>query len=104
MQLQQGEKRGLADLGIGARCSVRVDFGLDGVDIAAFGLNAARRIGDDRYVVLFSNRQSPEGAIRLTSETGSALFDLDLDRLPPAVDRIVFTATHDTRPISDARP
>lgn len=104
MQLQQGEKRGLADLGIGARCPVRVEFGLEGVDIAAFGLNAARRIGDDRYVVLFSNRQSPEGAIRLTSGAGSALFDLDLDRLPPAVDRIVFTATHDTRPISDARP
>lgn len=104
MNLQRGEKRSLADLGIGNVCTIKVDFGLDGVDIAAFGLNAAKQIGDDRYVVLFSNTASPEGAITLSSYSDTATFNLDLDRLPPDIDRIVFTATHDSRPVSDARP
>lgn len=104
MDLQRGEKRSLTDLGIGTSCTVKVDFGLDGIDIAAFGLNHAKQIGDDRYVILFSNTASPEGAIQLTSYSDTASFNLDLDRLPASVDRIVFTATHDTRPVSEARP
>ena len=59
MQLQRGEKRGLSDLQVGNRCTVKVEFGLDGVDIAAFGLDKDRKISDDRYVVLFSNTQTP---------------------------------------------
>jgi len=104
MQLQRGEKRGLADLGVGNRCSVKVDFGLDGVDIAAFGLDPAKKIGDDRFVVLFSNTEAPDGAIKLSPSASSAVFELDLDRLPATVDRIVFTATHDNRPVSESRP
>ncbi|HWT41570.1 MAG TPA: TerD family protein, partial [Sphingopyxis sp.] len=104
MQLQKGEKRGLTDLGIGGRCEVAVSFGMAGVDIAAFGLDAARKIGDDRYVVLFSNPRSPEGAIGLTASADKAVFALDLDALPASIDRIVFTATHDSRPIAEARP
>ena len=51
MQLQQGEKRGLADLGVGGQCTVKVDFGLNGLDVAAFGLDKSQKSGDDRYVV-----------------------------------------------------
>jgi tellurite resistance protein TerA len=104
MHLQRGEKRSLSDLGVANRCTVKVDFGLDGVDIAAFGLTKEQKIGDDRYVVLFSNPRSPEGAITLMPSSDTAVFNLDLDALPSSVDRIVFTATHDTLPISEARP
>ena len=104
MQLQKGEKRGLSDLGIGDRCTVKVDFGLEGVDIAAFGLNKERKIHDDLYVVLFSNTRTPDGAISLTASSDSAAFAFDLALLPAAIDRIVLTATHDSRPIADARP
>lgn len=104
MQLKKGEKRSLADLGIGQRCTIKVDFGLDGVDIAAFGLNSAHKIGDDRYVVLFSNTSSPDNAIQMIPNSDTAAFNIDLDRLPASIDRIVFTATHDTSPISAARP
>lgn len=104
MQLQRGEKRGLSDLGIGTACAVKIDFGLDGIDIAAFGLNADKKIGDDRYVVLFSNLNSPEGAIRLNAYSDSATFNLELDRLPASIDRIVLTATHDSQPVANSRP
>ncbi|MEI6643739.1 MAG: TerD family protein [Novosphingobium sp.] len=104
MQLQRGEKRGLSDLGIGNNCTVKIDFGLDGIDIAAFGLNAEKKIGDDRYVVLFSNLQSPEGAIKLSAYSDTASFNLELDRLPAGIDRIVLTATHDNQPVANSRP
>src|SRR3546814_4180858 len=82
MQLQKGEKRSLSDLGIGGRCEVAVSFGLSGVDIAAFGLDASKKIGDDRYVILFSNSRSPNGEISLASSSDRASFTLDLDALP----------------------
>ncbi len=104
MQLQRGEKRALADLGIGNACVIKFDFELPGADVAAFGLNRDRKIGDDRYVVLFSNPRSPDGSIAMSATSDSAVFTVDLDLLPDAVDRIVFTATHDSRPISKARP
>lgn len=104
MQLQKGEKRSLSDLGIGSRCEIAISYGLQGVDIAAFGLNNAKQIGDDRYVVLFSNTRTPEGAIVLDPGNNDASFALDLDKLPANIDRIVFTATHDSRSISEARP
>lgn len=104
MQLQRGEKRSLADLGIADRCQINVDFGITGVDIAAFGLNSERKIGDDRYVVLFSNKSSPEGAITLESHADQARFTLNLSQIPASVDRVVFTATHENRPVSESRP
>ena len=104
MQLQRGEKRGLSDLGIGTACAVKIDFGLEGIDIAAFGLNADKKIANDDYVVLFSNLSSPEGAIRLNAYSDTATFNLELDRLPANIDRIVLTATHDSAPVANSRP
>src|SRR3546814_2694697 len=96
MQLQKGEKRSLSDLGIGGRCEVAVSFGLSGVDIAAFGLDASKKIGDDRYVILFSNSRSPNGEISLASSSDRASFTLDLDALPASIDRIVFRSEEHT--------
>src|SRR3546814_2190739 len=104
MQLQKGEKRSLSDLGIGGRCEVAVSFGLSGVDIAAFGLDASKKIGDDRYVILFSNSRSPNGEISLASSSERARFTPHLDALPASIDRIVFPATHDDRPTPESRP
>ncbi|WP_073981409.1 TerD family protein [Erythrobacter donghaensis] len=104
MQLQRGEKRSLSDLGVGSNCEVKVEFGLDGIDIAAFGLEPGQKIGDDRYVVLFSNPATPGGEVRMASAGNTATFTLELDRLPANIDRIVFTATHDSRSVGESRP
>ena len=74
------------------------------IDIAAFGLEPGQKIGDDRYVVLFSNPATPGGEVRMTSSGNAASFALDLDRLPASIDRIVFTATHDSRAVGESRP
>src|SRR3546814_8823300 len=65
---------------------------------------ASKKIGDDRYVILFSNSRSPNGELSLASSSDKASFTLDLDTLPASIDRIVFTATHDDRPIAESRP
>src|SRR3546814_1725212 len=49
-------------------------------------------------------RASPNGEISLASSSDRASFTLDLDALPASIDRIVFTATHDDRPIAESRP
>ena len=104
VELKKGEKRSLSDLGVGEDARVEVDFGLDGIDVAAFGLGADRKIGDDRWVVLFSNAASPDGAMRGEFSDRGARFDFALGKLPATVDRIVLTATHDARPVSESRP
>ena len=104
MQLQRGEKRSLSDLGVAGNCEVKVEFGLAGIDIAAFGLEPGQKIGDDRYVVLFSNPATPGGEVRMTTSGNTASFALELDRLPASIDRIVFTATHDSRAVGESRP
>lgn len=104
MQLQRGEKRSLADLGIAPQCEVKVDFGVAGIDIAAFGLEPGQKIGDDRYVVLFSNPRSPGGEVVMQAAGNSASFTVDLERLPANIDRIVFTATHDVCSVGESRP
>ena len=103
-ELKKGEKRALTDIGAGTDVSVDVRFGLDGMDVAAFGLGPDGKIGDDRYVVLFSNATSPQGEMRGAFENGSARFDVALAKLPDSIARIVFTATHDSRPVSAASP
>lgn len=104
IRLKPGEKRPLRDLGIGERLDIDVDFGLEGLDIAAFPLNASKRIGDDRYVVLFSNLASPGSEITMTPARDSARISIDLARLPADIDRIVLTATHDSEPVGRSRP
>ena len=104
VELKKGEKRALADIGSGHDVSVDVAFGLEGTDVAAFGLGPDGRIGDDRWVVLFSNAASPDGAMRGDFRSGGARFDFALATLPATIDRIVLTATHDSRPVSESRP
>ena len=104
MHLQRGEKRSLADLGIPPKLEVKVDFGMAGIDIAAFGLEPGQKIRDDRYVVLFSNPRSPGGEVVMQAASNSATFTVDLERLPANIDRIVFTATHDSRSVGESRP
>lgn len=97
-----GAKRAIPDITSARRIAIRVAHASADIDIAAFGLTADRKIGDDRYVVLFSNRQSPEGAITLAVDDDVSTITVDLDRLPSTIDRVTIIATHDTRPLREA--
>lgn len=104
MRLKKGERKTLADMGLGHKLHIDVDYGMAGVDICAFSLVAGDVIGDDRYVILFSNPSSPEGAIRMTEGLLTTAFDLDLALIPTGIAKIVLTATHDNMEISKTGP
>lgn len=100
--MKPGEKRPISDVTTDRRIQVAVTHSPADIDIAAFGLNDRKMIGDDRYVVLFSNERSPEGAIAFAKGSGSTVITVDLDRLPAGIHRVSITATHDDMPLRQA--
>lgn len=96
--MQAGERKTLADLGLGEQFELRADTDLAGTDFSVFGLQDGR-LSDDRYMVFYNQPSSPEGAVQLRSP---GHFALDLARLPAAVTELVLTATHDDHPLSRA--
>ncbi len=92
--LTRGQKSKLADLGcVGAfPLSVSIAAPTMEVDIACFGLDANDKLSDDRYMVFFNQKASPNDAITLELATGCASFKLDLSKLPTSIHKLVFTA------------
>lgn len=72
-------------------------------DISCFGLDAANQLSDDRYLVFYNQRQSPEGALAAQGARNGdrETFLVDLARLPASIAKLVFTVTTDgTAPMS----
>ncbi|MHA0033450.1 TerD family protein [Deinococcus sp. PESE-38] len=106
MELIAGQKTKLSDLTTGQNgeepVHVQVAFDLPDTDISVFGLDDERQLQDDRYMVFFNQPGSPQGEVQATFAPGAVAFTLRLETLPAAVTRLMFTATHDTRPLRDA--
>lgn len=96
--MQAGERKSLADLGLGERLEVRVTCDLSGTDISAIGLQGGK-LSDDRYMVFYNQPRSPEGAI---VQRSAGEFAFDLAALPASITEIYLTATHDTQPVGRA--
>ena len=61
-------------------------------DISCFGLDGQQKLSDDRYFIFFNQPESPEGAIRIAPSTvgDTQAFFIDLAKVPPAIDRLVY--------------
>ena len=104
MRMTAGQKTPLSSIGAVNRVTIDVDYGLEDVDVVLFGLDAARRISNEDYTVLFSNPSSPDGSLAMRTSSGTTSFDIDLERLPASIDRLLVAASHDERPLSAAKP
>ncbi|AEI37930.1 TerD family protein [Zymomonas mobilis] len=102
IELARGQKIPLRDIIPNGPIIITVNHRPENIDIVAFGLTSDRKIGDDRYVILFSNPHSPDSTISFESHSGQTRFTIDVDRVPASIDRIVFSATNDAAPISKA--
>ncbi|WP_338766657.1 TerD family protein [Massilia sp. METH4] len=93
----RGQKAKLSDLGLHGAFNVAIDLPGNGlsIDLACFGVDAAGKLSDDRYMVFFNQLASPEGAIRASLSGTRAEFQLNLDALPAAIDKLVFTGAID---------
>ncbi|MEU5123321.1 TerD family protein [Streptomyces asoensis] len=98
-EFQRGHKARISDLTAGTDLYVGVQITAPGLtfDISCFGLDADERLSDDRYFVFFNQPKSPEESIQLLgAQAGDTeSFRVTLDRIPPQIHKLSFTATLD---------
>lgn len=65
-------------------------------DYCCFGVDENDKLSDDRYMVFYNQKSSPNGEIQLmSSSSGGASFMVNLNRLPQTINKLVFTASID---------
>ncbi|MGW7350634.1 TerD family protein [Streptomyces sp. NPDC054784] len=98
-EFQRGHKAKISDLTAGTDLYVGVQITGPGLtfDISCFGLDAEEKLSDDRYFVFFNQPKSPEESIQqLGAQAGDTeSFRVTLDRVPPSIQRLTFSATVD---------
>ena len=66
------------------------------LDFACFGLDAAGKLSDDRYMTFFNQPRTPCGGVEASAPAGDlAGFSCQLERLPASIERLVITAAID---------
>lgn len=95
--LIRGEKVKLSDYTSDNQLDVDIKITANfDIDITCFGLDTQKQLTDDRYMVFYNQLASPLHEIRLhSSGNGSGTFSIDLSKLPPSIQYLVFTATID---------
>ncbi|MFI0999170.1 TerD family protein [Streptomyces galbus] len=98
-EFQRGHKARISDLTAGTDLYVGVQISAPGLsfDISCFGLDADERLSDDRYFIFFNQPKSPEESVQLLgAQAGDTeSFRVTLDRIPPQIQKLSFTATVD---------
>jgi stress response protein SCP2/uncharacterized protein (AIM24 family) len=98
-EFQRGHKAKISDLTAGTDLYIGVQIAGAGLtfDISCFGLDEKDQLSDDRYFIFFNQPKSPEESVQLLgAQAGDTeSFRVTLDRVPPTVRRLSFTATID---------
>ena len=97
---QKGEKAKLSDLTPSTDLTVGVSLqgaNNEAFDISLFGVDAAGQLSDDRYMIFYNQKTSPEGALSAKGPGGGDIetFSVNLARLPSTIKKLTFTATVD---------
>lgn len=93
MQITQGQRLPLSSILQGSTLTLAVKIQTSFViDFVCFGVDAQGKLSDDRYMVFFNQAITPCSSVKMT---GSGQFEINLELLPPSIDRLVFTASID---------
>ena len=92
--LVRGQKTKLGEITRSTNLQVAMSSDRPDADISVFGVDGSGRLSDDRYFIFYNQLSSPEGAI-VASPVSNARVNVkvDLAKLPPQVQRLVFTVT-----------
>lgn len=77
---------------------IYIEMSIDGhsvYDFCCFGVDKFGKLSDDRYMVFYNQTQTPQNEIRFQSGNNAAKFVVNLNMLPQAIDKLVFTASID---------
>ncbi|MBQ7502469.1 tellurium resistance TerZ family protein [bacterium] len=97
MQVQRGFRTKLEDY-LNTKAKIAVDLAIYGrsvYDFSCFGVDERNQLSDDRYMVFYNQKQSPNKEIEVTLQQGRALYSVDLVQLPYTVNKLVFTVSID---------
>ena len=95
----RGQRAKISQFSTQSQLEVRLQFAgakIREFDFVCFGLDAQGTLSDDRFMVFFNQRNAPDDAIELAELTSkTAIFALDLDKIPAQIARLAFTASID---------
>ncbi|MFO1373420.1 MAG: VWA domain-containing protein [Agitococcus sp.] len=98
MDISKGQRTPISQLVTGQSFQLAVStVGALVVDISCFGLDAAQKLSDERYMTFFNQPKTPCGGVAIVQSTGkdTTTFHLNLALLPASIDRLVITAAID---------
>lgn len=104
MQVQRGFRSKLDDH-LDTKQKLTVDLGIQGravYDFSCFGVDDHNKLSDDRYMIFYNQRQSPNREIEVSLENGRAIYSVDLVQLPYSVNKLVFTVSIDGEGVMSA--
>ena len=64
-------------------------------DFCCFGVDAADKLSDDRYMIFYNQLRSPQGEIVGAEIASGMSFTIKLDALPQSIQKLVFTGSID---------
>ena len=97
MQLTRGQRDKLSKY-INPSAIINIDMSIIGqsvYDFCCFGVDAAGKLSDDRYMIFYNQTVAPNNEINYTASNNSAKFSINLSALPQSIDKLVFTASID---------
>ncbi len=98
MDISKGQRTPVSQLVSGQTFQLAVkSVGALVVDFSCFGLDAAQKLSDERYMIFFNQPKSPCGGVEIVQSSGGdgTTFQLNLAKLPASIDRLVITAAID---------
>lgn len=103
--LQRGQNMKLSDIvkenNFQVEVSTKMLVGVS--DIACFGVDINNKLSDDRYFIFYNQLQSPESALKMNIKSNKTIFDIDLNKLPNTINRLVFTITAEENTMKDLK-
>ncbi len=92
--LVRGQKTKLGEITRSTNLQVAMSSDRSDADISVFGVDSSGKLTDERYFIFYNQLSSPEGAIVASpASNGRVNVNVDLAKLPPQVQRLVFTVT-----------
>lgn len=93
----RGQKGKLSEMGCFDPFLVTINLSTGGlaVDVVCFGIDSHGKLSDDRYMVFFNQKNSPENEITMDTIGDKSIFITDVLKLPESIHRLIFAASID---------